>query len=152
VSAAGIAKVLGGARRSGRWWSCCCPAHDDHTPSLSLRDGERGLIVKCWAGYDARDVLAELRRLALLGDDWRSDRAPFPPVTARRGSNANRSDRISVAPVIRSDDREAEARDLAQRIAWARRIWNAAREARSSPVAAYLTGRGITISPPPCLR
>jgi integrase len=32
---------------------------------LALRDGNRGLIVKCWAGCDPRDVLAELRRREL---------------------------------------------------------------------------------------
>jgi putative DNA primase/helicase len=34
----------------------------------------------------------------------------------------------------------------------ARRIWAAAHDARRSPVATYLAGRGITIDPPPSLR
>jgi phage/plasmid primase-like uncharacterized protein len=37
-------------------------------------------------------------------------------------------------------------------MAAARRIWDAAEDARGSPVAAYLAGRGITISAPPSLR
>jgi putative DNA primase/helicase len=34
----------------------------------------------------------------------------------------------------------------------ARRIWDAAHDARRSPVATYLAGRGITVDPPPSLR
>lgn len=37
---------------------CRCPAHDDHTPSLSLRQGDRGILVTCFAGCDSIDVLA----------------------------------------------------------------------------------------------
>jgi putative DNA primase/helicase len=72
VKAAEIARTLGGRRCGGGWWQCRCPAHDDRSPSLSLRDGDRALIVKCWAGCEPRDVLAELRRLRLTGDDCRN--------------------------------------------------------------------------------
>src|SRR6266571_1293899 len=67
MTAAEIARALGG-HRSGQWWSCQCPAHDDRSLSLSLRDGDRGLIVRRWAGCAPRDVLAELRRHGLLGE------------------------------------------------------------------------------------
>jgi hypothetical protein len=128
MTAAEIAAVLGGARRSGRWWACRCPAHDDRAPSLSLRDGERGLIVRCWAGCDPRDVLAELRRLGLIGGRGSIDTRPEP-----------------VPP-------SAGANDATRRIALARRIWDAARDARGTPVVSYLAGRDITIAPPPSLR
>ena len=53
-----IAVSLGSARRSGAWWRCRCPVHDSRGPTLALRDGERGLLVKCFAGCEARDVFA----------------------------------------------------------------------------------------------
>jgi hypothetical protein len=59
LAAAEIARVLGGPR-FGNWWSRHCSAHDDRSPSLSIRDGDRGLIVCCHAGCNPRDVLAEL--------------------------------------------------------------------------------------------
>jgi putative DNA primase/helicase len=46
----------------------------------------------------------------------------------------------------------ADHDDITARIEVARRIWNAARDARESPVARYLAGRGITIPLPPSLR
>ncbi len=130
MTAAEIARALGGAHRSGAWWRCRCPVHGSRSASLSLRDGTRGLLIRCWAGCSPCDVLAELRRLGLIAGEarWRPDRI----ATARR--------------------REAEADELARRVAVARRIWNAASEARVTPVVAYLVGRSINITPPQSLR
>jgi phage/plasmid primase-like uncharacterized protein len=123
-----IAAALCGRPSGGGWWSCRCPVHDDHTPSLSLRDGDRSLITHCHAGCDARDVLAELRRLGLLAG--RSDGA-LPMPTNARGADRN---------------------DPARRSALARRIWEACRDARGSPVMRYLAGRHLIMHPLPMLR
>jgi hypothetical protein len=66
VAAAEIAAVLGGAHRSGGWWRCRRPVQDSRGSTLALRDGKRRLVVKCWAGCEPRDVLAEPRRRGLL--------------------------------------------------------------------------------------
>jgi putative DNA primase/helicase len=126
VAAAEIAARLGGAMRSGQWWRCRCPVHDSRGATLALRDGQRGLIVKCWAGCDPREVLAQVRRLGLL------DRAALSPGTQQHFA-------------VRAD---ADAR----RTELFHRIWNAAQSARSDPVVRYLAARGITIAPPPSLR
>ena len=68
------------------------------------------------------EQLAELRQLGLLDGEADYRPAPIP---------------------ARPDDRD----DDAKRIAWAQRIWDATRDARGTPVAAYLAGRGITPSP-----
>jgi putative DNA primase/helicase len=60
MSAAEIAKKLGGHRASSGWWLCQCPAHADASPSLGLRDGDRGLVVKCFAGCPRANVLEKL--------------------------------------------------------------------------------------------
>ena len=52
---------------------CRCPCHADRTPSLSIRQGDRAILVTCHAGCDSRDVLRELRRIAHLptfDDSW----------------------------------------------------------------------------------
>jgi hypothetical protein len=50
----------------GRWHGsyamCVCPAHADRTPSLSVRQGERGILVHCFAGCRSEDVLREIGR------------------------------------------------------------------------------------------
>lgn len=125
IAAKIAAAKLGGASREGRDWRCCCPVHGGR--SLTLRDGRDGrLLVRCWAGCDARHVLAELRRLRLSGDDCRTADA--------------------------TDGRADDRRDHARRIEIARCIWSKARDARGTPVARYLAGRGITIPVPHSLR
>jgi len=60
--AADLVKRLGGI------WSpsggmCRCPAHNDRTPSLSVRVGKKALLFKCFAGCETIDVLRAIRRL-----------------------------------------------------------------------------------------
>jgi len=43
-----------------------CVAHDDRNPSLRLRDGDKGLLVRCFAGCEPPAVLSELRRRGFL--------------------------------------------------------------------------------------
>jgi putative DNA primase/helicase len=60
-----IAKALSG-RRAGAGWMACCPAHDDRTPSLSLRDSSSGVVlVCCHAGCEQDRVIEVLRSRGL---------------------------------------------------------------------------------------
>ena len=51
----------------GRWHGptamCRCPSHADGTASLSLRQGDKGILVCCFTGCASADVLRELGRL-----------------------------------------------------------------------------------------
>lgn len=73
-SAAQIGIALKG-HRNGAGWLCQCPVPNhgkgrgDRRPSLSVHDGDDRLLVRCFAGCDPRDVLAELRRRGLLNDN-----------------------------------------------------------------------------------
>lgn len=73
--------ALGGSWQ-GNVAMCRCPAHADQTPSLSLRQGDRGLLVTCFAGCDAVDVLRELDRIPL-------GRCYEPPTPDTATSTAN---------------------------------------------------------------
>lgn len=45
-------------RRTGTGkWSACCPAHDDSGPSLSIKDDGDRLLVHCFAGCTAGEVV-----------------------------------------------------------------------------------------------
>ena len=41
---------------------CCCPAHDDRTPSLSVMLGRKAILFHCFAGCSNEDVIAALDR------------------------------------------------------------------------------------------
>lgn len=47
------------ARGTGKW-AARCPAHADNSPSLSITEGERGILVKCWAGCTLDEITAAL--------------------------------------------------------------------------------------------
>src|SRR5437899_8458002 len=48
------------AKRVGDTWMARCPAHDDHNPSLAIKDGDRGVVLHCHAGCRQEAVLAAL--------------------------------------------------------------------------------------------
>lgn len=54
------------ARLCGKWHgtygTARCPAHDDRSPSLSIRDGEQLPLFKCHRGCSPTQILAALRR------------------------------------------------------------------------------------------
>ena len=42
-------------------WTALCPGHDDHTPSLSIREVEDGkVLLKCWSGCGAAEIVSAL--------------------------------------------------------------------------------------------
>ena len=125
MTAAEIARALGG-RKAGVWWSCRCVAHADRNPSLGVRDGDRSVIVRCFAGCDSRDVIAALRARGLW--DGRDDYRP------------------------RAEPRPRREPDRAGTTAAARALWRKARPACGTIVARYLAARAIEAPVPPTLR
>jgi len=48
-------------RKNGRSWQARCPAHEDRSPSLSIREGDDGrVLVHCFAGCDLERILQAL--------------------------------------------------------------------------------------------
>lgn len=109
-------------RLGGRWTPnggmCRCPAHEDRNPSLSVRPGRTRLLLHCFAGCPASDILSALESTRLI--------AP----SARGASELN-------APS--HDDRFNAA---------ALRIWNEARSISGTPAEHYLRGRSIETDSP----
>lgn len=54
-----------GGTWSGYRAMCRCPAHADSDPSLSIRQGDHGILVTCFAGCSRDDVLRELSRVRI---------------------------------------------------------------------------------------
>jgi putative DNA primase/helicase len=122
VNAEIIAKAFRGCR-SGAGWVACCPAHDDRTPSLSLRDAGSGIVlVRCHAGCEQDDVIAALRSRGL-----------WPGGYARRAAS-----RVKAPAGERQSDQ-----DDSKRTETALGIWRAATPAPGTPVETYLLSRDL---------
>lgn len=106
-------------RLGGRWapsgGMCRCPAHDDRTPSLSVRPGRSRLLLHCFAGCDVSTILRALEAGRHL----------------RFGTAA-----VDAPPLDRADRR----RDAA-----AQALWNASRPLPGTPAEAYLKSRGLRV-------
>nr|WP_246723216.1 toprim domain-containing protein [Rhizobium aethiopicum] len=124
MSARDITTALGGFWH-GSYGMAKCVAHDDRSPSLSIRDGsDDKVLVKCHAGCDQADVIDALRH---------------------RGLWPRRHDNLGSSPT-RSPSRRSKPRDDRNeiyRIALVRRLWREATDPQVPPVFAYLDHRGL---------
>jgi putative DNA primase/helicase len=130
MTAETIAKALGG-HKAGRGWTARCPAHDDRTPSLSIRDAENKVLVRCHAGCDQERVITALRTRGL----WPEKRLYSLSRIARRTSVEHKRHQV--------DTKRGEA---------ALAIWHSSQPAAGTPVGTYLASRGLDLSVPEALR
>ena len=132
MNAESLTKALGG-RWSGSSGEARCPAHDDHSPSLSVRDGDDGrLLTCCHAGCAPEAVWAALhdRGLVQRTEGRKAERRP-----RRRHQHPTK-------PMPEPSPNQRSALE----------IWRSTRPAEGSPVEDYLRGRGITIPIPATIR
>ncbi|AXU20344.1 virulence protein [Novosphingobium sp. THN1] len=94
---------------------CCCPAHDDRTPSLSVTLGRKAILFHCFAGCSNEEVIAALDRQGVRSRDLFG------------GSGA-----------VAADRQEKRAFNSN-----ARRLWHSAMAISGSPAEGYLAQRGI---------
>jgi hypothetical protein len=78
-----FAARLDGARRSGNGILARCHAHADKSPSLSVKEGDRGILIKCWSGCTPHEIVTALgltlNDLFYDNDTPRHLRKPVPP-------------------------------------------------------------------------
>jgi hypothetical protein len=131
MNAETIARALGG-RRIGGSWTARCPAHDDRTPSLSIRDaGDGKVLVRCHAGCDQERVIAALRARGLWVD----------------------GDRRAIRREARSRSFESKrGQDDARRSEAALTTWQSAKPAQGTLVEVYIASRGIRLGAADALR
>lgn len=122
-------------RQTGRArWIACCPAHDDDTPSLSIREIDDRVLVHCFAGCDALDVLDALGLdwTALYLDSMDQCARPRRSRTPARDLLHVLDHEIMVATLILADVLEGRSVDEAQ---WQRLAAAAARIGRAHDCA-----------------
>ena len=107
-----IVEHLGGKWSHGSGM-CCCPIHDDRSPSLSVRLGDRSLLFKCWAGCETTDILRYVRTgIGIAGSGLLTTNEPPQAATG----------------------------NMTALIA---RLWNESRGIRGTMAADYLASRGL---------
>ena len=75
MSAESLLSRLAKVRKMGAdRWMACCPAHDDRSPSLSIRELSDGrILLHCWTGCSAESILDSI---GLTFDDLFPERLP----------------------------------------------------------------------------
>jgi hypothetical protein len=98
---------------------CRCPAHDDRTPSLSVRVGAKRLLLHCFAGCRVTDILRALGSAGLIDPqaDGTSDAGGGSPAPAPSPGAALR-------------------------------LWGRARAIPDTPAGDYLAARGLETASP----
>ncbi len=132
TDARSVTKGLQG-RWSGSSGVARCPAHEDRTPSLSIRDGDGGkLLTCCHAGCPPEAVWAALRDRGLVaqGDDRPSESRP-----RRRPQRPDKS----ISDPSPNQEHAIE-------------IWHSARPAPGTVTTTYLRHRAITREIPVSIR
>lgn len=109
-----IVESLNGTWRQNKGM-CCCPAHDDRTPSLSVTLGRKAILFHCFAGCSNEEVIAALDRQGVRSRDLFD------------GAGAVAAERL-------------EKRAFSSN---ARRLWHSATAISDSPAEEYLAQRGI---------
>ena len=108
-----IAYLCGKQKRVGHDWMCLCPAHEDNTPSLSLRDGDDGkIIAHCYAHctYDQiRDALKN--KLGIEIDRSRQRAQVFPLSPLGRGRVLEVGQKLVGLPIVARYDYHSEEGD-----------------------------------------
>jgi hypothetical protein len=126
-----IARTLGG-RKAGGGWTAHCPAHDDRTPSLSIRDTDDGkVLICCHAGCEQEQVISILRSRGL----W----------------TANGSQSLS-RPARRTNVEHKPEQEDARHTEVALAIWQATKPVGNTVVESYLASRGLHLPLVPTLR
>lgn len=55
-----VARLQKVRQRSPGQWMACCPAHQDRSASLSIRDADGRVLLHCFAGCETDDVLGAM--------------------------------------------------------------------------------------------
>ena len=85
---------LNGVHRTGRGVMALCPVHNDRSPSLSIHEGDRGLLLRCFAGCRLEEITQALKlRVADLFFDAGLD--PHQQAAHRRDRARQRATRAA---------------------------------------------------------
>ena len=129
--------------RRGKEHEGLCPFHAEKTPSFTVVEA-KGFYhcFGCGAHGDAIEYLRASRGLSFA--------EAVKQLAAEAG--LGQGEGVTPKPVVPRQAPEDDARERAQRVAWARELWARCRPAAGTLVETYLRSRGITLPVPMSLR
>ena len=120
-----------GVKRSGGGqYMARCPCHDDRKQSLSIGEGEKGIVMNCQAGCDTKDILAKVG--LKMGDLFREERRSGKPEVTAKYEYPNGAQKL------RYSDKSFKWKRPDGRDGW---IWNRQGIEHSLYISGELTGR-----------
>ena len=84
-------------------WTACCPAHEDRSPSLAIREVPDGrILLKCFAGCAAADVMHSVGMTLsdLFPDGEKHEFKPFAFAQAERRKEEKAKEDIREAELV----------------------------------------------------
>lgn len=112
-------------RERGDEWKACCPAHDDHDPSLSVREGDQyPVVVKCFAGCSYDEIA---RAVGMEPDAF----------SGKNGSGPTQTQTTEIPDSLSSDSIPEPVVSMSQVETWAENLAESTEVARSA--REYLT-------------
>jgi len=60
MQTADLLSLLKGVKQEGNQWKALCPSHNDHEPSLSVKEADGKILIYCHAGCAVSDIVASL--------------------------------------------------------------------------------------------
>jgi hypothetical protein len=99
IAAEALLPLLDGVKTTHTGWVARCPAHQDDSPSLTIRQADDRVLIHCFSGCEPAEICRALGlKLRHLFDGNGKDFRPDPVVTRRRRINHDfekwRSDEI----------------------------------------------------------
>jgi hypothetical protein len=124
MRAAELADRIPGAVQFGEKWKACCPAHQDRRPSLTFKDGDKCVLLKCFAGCTL-DAICQVLGLrpsdlffdAIDSDPQRRKTAAQQRVRARQARERHAHQQGTVIDALREADyfiRSRQGMDISQ--------------------------------------
>lgn len=111
-------------RRTGQGkFQACCPAHEDRSPSLSIKEEADGkILLYCFAGCTTQDIVDSLGlSMADLNPNWRPEDRQAYQQSKRNESLDHEKLILSIAAGDRARGKKLSEKDLArERLAWER--------------------------------
>lgn len=127
-----IVLALGG-KWYGNYGVCRCPAHDDRSPSLSIKSNNQTVLFYCHAGCSQANVLRKIRELGFSCESQ---------IRVQHENRKKHDRRILCDTQSNSDDEHALRHAL--------KIWQACQEPTGTLLEAYLARRAVQLPSPNC--